>query len=481
LCTVSTVHAVGTIGTVTRQESLGKLSSGSELVALYSEPAYNYPIYVLNLHGNTPYDQGYDGGVLFGKQIAENYQSLFDSLLGGAGKFEEPLQELTEMFLDWQWNEYLSKDVPEQYMDELRGLTDGGIASDAGDVGILSSRGITLANLPGDVQDIIFVLIDEFINTADLTATQRLMAPNLKKVFRQYKGHQCSMFGIWGSRTEGGQLFSARNLDWLTDLGINKYKLLTIHHPADGNAHVTIGFAGIWGAMAGMSVKGLTLHEANLEEKLSSFQGFPWILRLRHVMAYSNNLNDALNIFATTNNTVGFNFMVGSASDKSARCLETMSGYTAVFADNDEREQNAIDPQTGEVYGFPMQEAVYRTNHGYDSITQKYYQWYGYSAYEDSKRRYNDFYKLFTQYHDDNVLVGPQEAVTVCATAGHKGDGSDEYNCNPDLYLEGSNIMSITFDPSQLILYTAFEDGSGENWVPAACNGYIKVDMKQWL
>lgn len=37
--------------------------------------------------------------------------------------------------------------------------------------------------------------------------------------------------------------------DWLTDLGINKYKLITVHHPPGGYAHATVGFAGIWGAM----------------------------------------------------------------------------------------------------------------------------------------------------------------------------------------------------------------------------------------
>ena len=401
--------------------------------------------------------------------------------LFGDIKIEPLLQSLTENFLDWQWDSYLSKQVPQEYMDELSGIEDG--ANDVGvaNVGKFSSRGITLANLPGDVEDIILVLIDEFQNSGQLTKQQLRMIPTLRKVFMQYKGHQCSMFGAWGDRTVGGNLYSARNLDWLTDLGINEYKLLTVHHPATGNAHVTVGFAGIWGAMAGMSSKGLTVHEANLESKSVTFEGFPWILRLRHVMAYANNLGEAMDIMGSTNNTVGFNFMVGSAVDKEARCLETMKDFTGYFADMDSREVDAIDPQTGEVYGFPIPDAVYRTNHGYDTFTQDNYQWYGYHAYEDSKRRYKGIRDLFVGYSDAGVKVGPQEAVTICSTVGIKGDGSDEGECNPELYLEGSNIMSITYDPSALTLYTAFEDGSGENWIPAACNGYIKVDISQWF
>lgn len=149
-----------------------------------------------------------------------------------------------------------------------------------------------LANLPGDGADIIYVLMDEFLSQkaaspAGLTPAQRVAYNNVARGINSYNGHQCSNFGIWGSRTVDGDVFSARNLDWLPDLGINKYKLLTVHHPKDGVAHVTVGYAAVWGALAGMSAQGLTVHEANLEESKVTFRGFPWILRLRHAMANS--------------------------------------------------------------------------------------------------------------------------------------------------------------------------------------------------
>ena len=289
------------------------------------------------------------------------------------------------------------------------------------------------------------------------------------------------MFGIWGDRTQNGHLFSARNLDWLTDLGVDQYKLITVHHPADGFAHCTVGFAGVWGALAGMSAEGMTVHEANLESKLSSFRGFPWILRLREVMSKSSTIGDALAIWNATNNTVGFNHMIGSAKDQRATCLETMQGYTAAFNDMDARELGAVDPGTGEVYGYPLPNAVYRTNHGYDPVTQENYQWYGYHAYVNSKDRYNKIYQSFVDYETDGVLVGPEEAVMVTSAVGIKGDGSDEDNCNPDLYAEGENILSVTYDPNALTIYAAFEDGTGESRVPACCNGYIEIDMAQWF
>lgn len=73
------------------------------------------------------------------------------------------------------------------------------------------------------------------------------------------------MFGVWGSRTVDGSLLSARNLDWNKDTGIQKSKLVTVFHPPGKYAHATLGFVGLYGALAGMSAKGVTVHEANLE------------------------------------------------------------------------------------------------------------------------------------------------------------------------------------------------------------------------
>jgi hypothetical protein len=54
------------------------------------------------------------------------------------------------------------------------------------------------------------------------------------------------MFGVWGSRTSpAGALYTGRNLDWQSDTGIAKYKLLAVWHiPGAVAPYVTIGFAG---------------------------------------------------------------------------------------------------------------------------------------------------------------------------------------------------------------------------------------------
>ena len=128
------------------------------------------------------------------------------------------------------------------------------------------------------------------MNLLNVEEQERLVWNILTK---KWKSFHCSNFGAWGSRTVDGRLFTARNLDWLTDLGLQKYKLITIHHPPDGYSHATFSWAGVWGAMTGMSAEGLTVHEANLESDDITFQGFPWMLRLREVMTTARTINEA--------------------------------------------------------------------------------------------------------------------------------------------------------------------------------------------
>jgi len=191
------------------------------------------------------------------------------------------------------------------------------------------------------------------------------------------KGKHCSLAAAWGDRTRGGELYSLRNLDWISSTGINRNKLIAVYHPTGRIAHATIGFSGLMGALAGMSSKGITVHEAGNDVDQVTFLGFQWSLRLRYVMEYVTNIDQGKSYFQKTNNTMGINHMVASAIDASysndshpAWALETMAHYTAYFQDNDPREANAMyhNPKTGvNVHiGAPLRQAVWRTNHGYD-------------------------------------------------------------------------------------------------------------------
>ena len=42
--------------------------------------------------------------------------------------------------------------------------------------------------------------------------------------------------------------------------------------------------------------------------------------------------------------------------------------------------------------------------------------------------------------------------------------------------------FSVTYDPSNLLAYAAWENHDDTvGWVPAACNTYLKIDLKEWF
>lgn len=74
------------------------------------------------------------------------------------------------------------------------------------------------------------------------------------------------------------------NVDLFWNSGINKHKLITVYNFTGEIPYATIGFAGLVGALTGMSAGGLTVHEAGNDNQKETFLGFTWSLRLRHIM-----------------------------------------------------------------------------------------------------------------------------------------------------------------------------------------------------
>ena len=246
-----------------------------------------------------------------------------------------------------------SKEIPVIYKSELSGVKDGAAAQGCSDCGAYITRAITLANAPGDVQDFVLIIARDFLKTNQSQQSNLHLMKLLSRLNAPKHSMHCSMFAVWGSRSLNRELFSARNLDWNKDTGINQNKLVMVTVPDDGGLpSANLGFVGLYGTLAGMSASGLTLHEANLEEKQISFQGFPWVLRIRFIMEFAKDLASARQLWESTNNTVGFNHMIASAPDaalyrkdnhsKVALALETMYQYTAFFSDNDPRSVHQL-------------------------------------------------------------------------------------------------------------------------------------------
>jgi len=442
------------------------------------QEVYNDPIYFVELRGDRQ-TMGADYATLVGKEAEECY----DGVLKKAGiGFAD--RKILETFMDQQWNDWLSKAVPDQYMAELEG-----VKSVSRSVYKVLTRVIALANLPNDLpEDMRPILIDENENKGtsgsglkgapDFGPVQAAMGSALA-AFGKVQSLKCSMYAVWGSRTRDDQLFSCRNLDYASDTGIAPYKSVTVWNPSDGSVpHVGVGFLPVYGVLSGMNKAGITVHEANLEEKNETFRGFPWVIRLRYIMESSTNLEEAMALWDSNDNTIGYNHMIASQADAApgshpARVLETVAFRSEIFQDMDPRE-DACET------GHPLPEALWRTNHPYDPDMREDYLWWGRQAYNSSLIRYMLAYESFVNYQRSDTKIDVVEAINITSVMGNKGI-DHMYKCTfPYASTAGNNILSVTNVPRDGVLYSAWENGSGDNWSPAACNAYVRFDLNQY-
>lgn len=470
-------------------------SSGKSSLYHLPAPGYAKPILLADLQG-THEEMGFDLGKLLPEEPKIALNLLFESIVG-AGLTGAVETWVLNLFMDWQWK-FQEPHIPADYLAELRGIE----RADA-ELAVLYRRGIVISSLA--VGDVVFDI--EHILTAEcrralfsplcpkllqLASEPRVallhedVASFLRRAVARAKAG-CSQWGVWGDRTVNGQLFSGRNLDWLDDTGIADYKLLTVFHPpAPQHAHVTVGFAGVLGALSGMSVAGVTVHESGNDNLAESPTGMPWTLRLRHVMEHAGNLSQVRALWLAEDNMLGVSHGFGSAADAASGnaaflMTENKGGYTAFFEDDDPRESQLVGP-SGTRYGYPLQHAVWRTNHGYDPT------WLATAPApypdEDTFNRYMLLHDTIQMYGESQTLDFAH-AVNLSAIVTDKGGTSREsfLTCDSPAASQGIDTISAAYAPATLGMYVSFEEGRSKtgNHLTGGCSNYVFVNMQPWL
>lgn len=476
--------------------TLLRTSGSSSLHQVVLPSSTETPPFLAKLVG-TRKQIGFDYAALLHNETVQMYTAFMSSM------FNVSEQALINRFVDYCWTSFLLKHVSQDFQDEIAGMQQYHAKFGVGVNNIttdqVATRFYTLANLPADSMNIISMLEQEL--EKDWPLWLKLTINELIRLLAKILSG-CDAFGVWGSRTKGGLLYSSRNLDWNKDTGINKYKLVTFFHVATANGtiapYATTGFASGLGALAGMSSTGISVSEMNLDNSRVTFDGTPFPLRLRAVLEGATDLGTALDVWRATNNTNSFNFLIGSAPDTQAGrdgayALETIRGYTSVYGANSARERDALyycGPQAGKHHcswtnetglvslGRPMEEAVWRTNHALDPdimLTQE-------PLFNDTVFRYNLLADLFMEL--EGTPIDDQLAADITATLGIKGP--DFFSCSQDFH-RGANIMSVVYAPGPRpqapsgYLYVAWEGGQGGTWTPSACMPFVRIDFTPWV
>lgn len=235
----------------------------------------------------TPYEIGYQHGVLLRKEINDNIKSLYDSAVD---KFhvEELFDEVYE-----RMRPYMKK----EYVEEMHGLAHG-------------------SRLPLKVIHGIHILpeIGEW-------GGKKRIGKIVKQMMRGELGTSCSNMAALPKATKDNKMYVVRILDWgLHRISkLHKYPLIHVSKPNYGKPYVNIGWVGFLGAISGMNSEGITLGEMGYGDGPNeTLRGNPMPFLLREVLSHAKNLKDVQRIIKTNEGTNAFIYLMADGKAKKA-------------------------------------------------------------------------------------------------------------------------------------------------------------------
>lgn len=243
-------------------------------------------IRVLETNG-TPYEIGYQHGVLLRKEIQDNIGFLFDSAVDKF-HFEELFDECYERMRPF---------IPQDYIDEMHGLAHG-------------------SRLPLKVIHGIHALpeIGEW-------GGKKRIAKVIKQMMSGELGTSCSNLSASSFATKDGRMYTVRILDWgLHRISrLHQYPLIHICNPIGAIPFINIGWIGFIGAISGINKEGITLGEMGYGDiPNETLHGTPMPFLLREVLAKAKNLSNVRNIIKSNPGTNSFVFLMSDGKTKEA-------------------------------------------------------------------------------------------------------------------------------------------------------------------
>lgn len=326
---------------------------------------------ILRLQGSH-YDMGYQYGYLMHAEIESLWKGVFIPYVAKEGGIGENVVEIVfGGLLDEAWK-HMEPYTPPDYLDELRGVADGAAAAGAEDPDAVAKavRYVMLlaelsqsASMGSDIapfQDLVVngysqgfadyfgISTQTSLDPVSRTCREGLQCDELQDVIERISNVRmlmktCSFFAVWGDRTDGRQIAS-RLLDWERDIGLQDYRLVTVFVPDGGTPHMTIGYVGFLGALAGMSANGIALGHVGATSIHERLDAEPGTLKSREILEHSSTMSDAFGYFTNTASdgrnrpsTIGANAMLafgdpeGGGAAAEGVAAETTGIFSSAF------------------------------------------------------------------------------------------------------------------------------------------------------
>ncbi len=139
----------------------------------------------------------------------------------------------------------------------------------------------------------------------------------------------CSGIALRGKATLGGRVIHARVLDYMRDIGLQKFAVIQVFMPEKHNTWVSFGFAGFTGTVTAMNIEGLAIGEMGGRGE-GQWDGLPMSYLMRRVMEECGNVEEALKIIRETPLTCEYYYVLSDRSGNMA-AVEARAGTPPVI------------------------------------------------------------------------------------------------------------------------------------------------------
>jgi dienelactone hydrolase len=120
-----------------------------------------------------------------------------------------------------------------------------------------------------------------------------------------------------GRATAHGELFHGRILDYMTEIGLQKYAVTFICMPEGRHAFVNVGFAGYLGSVTGMNDQKLAFGEMGGRGE-GLWDGEPMGFLMRQTMEEADTLQQAIDMFRKSSRTCEYYYVISDGKTRDA-------------------------------------------------------------------------------------------------------------------------------------------------------------------
>jgi hypothetical protein len=324
---------------------IGRLDMDKEKILKNASFTTRENVKILKIKGS-PYEMGYQHGFLLAEKIKLMVErTLLATAAYVAAQTGENLKTAEDLMLLGQ--EAAEPFLPQEFMDEMRGIADG--ANDSGRTEITLKQ-LLLWNTNYDQWCI-------YCHPHYWQADGNAQKKSLNRIMTGSGG--CSSFSAWDEWAGGdGKLIFCKDEDNFNMPFQLENRMMVIADPDEGYSHMFMTYPGMIGLDGGFSDAGLEMMTQLNSMKDETMEGCGIGVFTRLLLTHASTLDDAINIFRTHPRCTGIAYHVASAKEKKAAIIETSSKMVCVR--------------------YPMQntKAIWQSNH-----SNCYPGWMDYSGY----------------------------------------------------------------------------------------------------